>query len=124
MSTNLTELIEKAGIKVGSEYKLAKALGVSTSTMSDWKHGRMTCSPGDRARIAGFAGEDAVQELVRGTIENAKGEVRKAQLEQLLGKLLRPTGAALHSVALGGLSLTFGLSQVHDLLYTMYIMSS
>jgi predicted transcriptional regulator len=95
--SNIAHLIEKAGQNVGSEYKLAKLLGVSTSTVSDWKCSRVPCSPGDRARLAGFAGEDAVQELVRGTIDSAKGQVRKEQLEKLLGKWLHQTGGAVVS---------------------------
>lgn len=115
-------LIDRASAKVGTRYKLAKLLGVSPAQVYDWEAGRKPCPAEDRARIAGFAGEDAVQELVRATIEQAKGEVRKAQLEKLLGKLLHQTGAALHTVAVPIASLTFLMSMGHELLHTMYIM--
>lgn len=108
----ITRLIEKAGSTTGSEYKLAKALGVPQQNISDWKAGRRTCTPADRARLAGFAREDAVQELVRATIESAKG-IKREQLEKVLGKSSRATGAALHTVLLSLVSLTYGLSAIN-----------
>lgn len=109
MSTDqsLIKLIEKAGSIVGSEYKLAKHLGVAQTVLTDWKAGRRTCTPADRARVAGFARENAVQELIRATIESAKG-LKREQLEQLLGKTSRAIGGGLHSVALATISILFG----------------
>ena len=109
MSTDkrLILLIEKAATVVGSEYKLAKEMGIDQQTISGWKAGRRTCTPADRARVAGFAREDAIQELVRATIETAKG-TKKEQLMRVLGKASRQTGAALHGVVLGLTNLTFG----------------
>jgi DNA-binding transcriptional regulator YdaS (Cro superfamily) len=101
-------LIDKAAERVGNPHKLAKALGVASSKVYDWRDGRAPCSPADRARLAGFAGEDAVQELVRATLETARGDVRKDQLQKLLGKSLRAIGVALGSVMLGLTSLTSG----------------
>jgi predicted transcriptional regulator len=101
-------LIDKASNRVGSRIKLAAALGVGTSTVYDWEYGTRTCSPADRARLAGFAGEDAVQELVRATLETARGDVRKDQLQKLLGKSLRAIGVALGTVLLAPISLTSG----------------
>jgi DNA-binding transcriptional regulator YdaS (Cro superfamily) len=111
MSTNerLILLITKAGAIVGSEYKLAKELGIPQSHLSMWKSGTKTCTASDRARLAGFAREDAVQELVRATIEAAKGTKRE-QLQRVLGKLSLQTGAAVHSAVLTVASLTFGLA--------------
>lgn len=100
-------LIDRAGDRVGSKIKLAILLGVASSQVYDWRDGRKPCSPGDRARIAAFAGEDAVQELVRATLETAKGETRKKQLQQALGKLSQATGAVLGIVAVVLASLTF-----------------
>lgn len=108
MSTNLRKLVEKAGKTIGSEYKLAKVLGVPQSLISAWKSGDKPCSPADRVRLAGIANEDAIQELMRATIDSAKGELRRQQLQELLGKLLRPTGGAVHSLVLMATSLTFG----------------
>ena len=104
----LNLLIEKAASIVGSEYKLARALGYPPQTLTAWKAGRRTCTPSDRARLAGFARLDAVQELVRATIEQSKG-VKREQLEKVLGKLSPQTGAVLHSAVLSLVSLTSGL---------------
>lgn len=106
VNTYVSELITRAGAKVGSEYKLAKLMEVHQPVMSQWKSGARTCMPADRARLAAFAGEDAVQELVRATIEQAKEGPKREQLVQVLGKLSRQTGAATVSGLLGLASLT------------------
>ncbi len=116
----LTRLINKAGEKCGSEYRLAKAMEIPQATLCSWKAGTRTCTPSDRARLAGFAREDAIQELVRATIEAAKGTKRE-QLQRVLGKLSRQTGAALDSVLLGLVSLISGLTAWLEY-STMYIM--
>jgi len=107
----LNLLIAKAGSIAGSEYKLAKALGIPQQHLTDWKAGRRTCTPRARALLAACAQEDAVQELVRATIDQAKG-LKREQLMRALGKLSRQTGGALHTVALGLVSLTFGLTML------------
>ena len=101
-------LIEKAAARTGSRIKLATALGVGTSTVYDWERGTKPCSPADRARLAAFAGEDAVQELVRATLETAKGEVRREQLQRVLGKLSQATIGVLGTALLAVTSLTSG----------------
>lgn len=109
---NVAELIERAANRTGSEYKLAKALGIAQQTLSNWKHGRRNCVPADRARIAGFAGEDALQELVRATLEDNAGTVKGEQLQRVLGKSSRQTGAVYVSAMLPLASLTYGTSQL------------
>lgn len=110
MSVNT--LIDRAAEKVGSAYKLSKALGVTPAQVYDWRDGRKPCSPADRARIAGFAAEDPVQELVRATLEKHEGTLRGEQLQQLLGKWSRATGEALSTVAVVACSTAFGMSQI------------
>jgi DNA-binding transcriptional regulator YdaS (Cro superfamily) len=105
---SLILLIEKAGAIAGTEYKLAKALGVPQQVLSDWKAGRRTCVPADRARLAAMAQEDAVQELVRATIQSTEGTLRGEQLATVLGKWLRATGEAKGSVWLSLTSLIYG----------------
>jgi len=113
--THVRQLIEKAGKRVGSEYQLAKALGVPQSHVSGWKSGALPCQPPDRARIAGFAREDAAQELIRATLERHKGTLRGEQLQKLLGKQSHQTGEALNSVLLLVASLTYA-STMNDVL--------
>ncbi len=107
---SLKLLIAKAGAIAGSEYKLAKAMGVPQQVLSNWKAGTKSCSPEDRARLAGFAREDAVQELIRATLEKTAGTLRGEQLYKLLGKSLQATGGATVSALLGVASLTSGIS--------------
>lgn len=103
-------LIDNAAKQVGTRYKLAKSLGVQPGVIYDWEAGRRICSPEDRARLAGFAKEDAVQELVRATLEKTEGTLRGEQLRQVLGKWLHQTGEAMHTVVLGLVSLSFGMT--------------
>jgi predicted transcriptional regulator len=121
-STAVKVLIEKAGANVGSEYRLAKLLGIPQSHVSGWKSGDRTCTPEDRARLAGIAHEDAVQELVRATLEKHAGTRKGEQLTKLLGKSLQAIGGvlALGLLALG--SLTFSrpaeaAPALHDVYY-------
>lgn len=119
-------LIDKAAANVGSRNKLAQALDVNYSVLWEWETGKRTCVAADRARLAGFAGEDAVQELVRATLENAKGERRREQLEKVLGKLSRATGAALGFVALALGNLIFfpsseAMAASYDVYYVEFI---
>lgn len=41
----LEKLIERAAAIAGSEYKVAKALGIPPQQVCDWKAGRRTCGP-------------------------------------------------------------------------------
>ena len=80
----LSLLISKASAIAGSEYKLAKMLGISQTVVSDWKHGRRTCVPEDRAQLAYIAGEDAVQELITAAIEKWEGTEKGERLRTAL----------------------------------------
>lgn len=115
MSTDdrLIFLIDKAVSVVGSEYKVAKLLKMSQANLSAAKAGRRRCTVHHRALLASIAGEDAQQELNAATIEQAPEQVREA-LRQVLGKATRAAGGALHSVALAGFSLIYGLTAWSD----------
>ena len=121
---SLNELIDKAAAAVGSDYKLAKAMGLSRQRVSNWRHGQEKCGMLDRARLAGFAKEDALQELVRAALDETAGTLRGEQLEKVLGKLSQATGAALHIVAAVAISLIFlGMSpkaEAAPALYDVY----
>lgn len=92
-------LIDRAATKCGTRYKLAKALHVPAANVYQWETGSKTCPNDVRVLLAVIAGDDPVQELVRATIETAKGE-RQEMLREALGKSSRQTGGVLHSVAL------------------------
>jgi len=82
----LNLLIDKAKLIAESDYKLAKIMGVAQPVIPMWRSGKRTCSPADRAILAGIAGDDAIQELVKATLEREKGTRRGALLGELLGQ--------------------------------------
>lgn len=79
-------LIESAKLIAGNEQKLAAKLGIPQSHISNWKAGTRKCSPADQAILAGIAGQDAKEELVRATLEREEGTRRGLLLGELLGK--------------------------------------
>lgn len=101
-------LIDTAAKRIGTRYKLAKAMEVTPAQIYNWQTGAKPCSPADRARLAAFAGEDAVQELVRATMETTAGTKRGEQLEAVLGKWLRAIGAESGTVLPSLGSMIFG----------------
>lgn len=105
---SLAALIGKAAELAGSEAKLARAMGIPQSHVTNWKAGTRTCTPEDRARLAGFAREDALQELVRATLEKTAGTLRGEQLRQILGKSLPQIIAGVVFALLVGVSMTSG----------------
>jgi transcriptional regulator with XRE-family HTH domain len=104
-NTEVIRLLDLATARHGfSEYQVAKRLGVPQTHVAAWKAGRRTCVPADVARLAGLAGEDAVQALVRATLEQTAGTPRGEQLWALMGKPLRQIGAASISAVVLALS--------------------
>jgi transcriptional regulator with XRE-family HTH domain len=78
------ELIEAA--KKNNNMKdadLARELGVAYQDLSNWKHGRRTCPPDMRARMAALCGMDPGEALVIGYAEGLS-EQRKEGLRQAL----------------------------------------
>lgn len=108
MQEDLQKLLDKAAEKCGSKSKLARAMGVSPQRVNDWYSGAVNCVPEDRARLAGFAREDALQELVRATLEKTAGTLRGEQLRKLLGKSLPQIIAGIVFALLLGANLTYG----------------
>lgn len=129
---SVVDLIQKAATVVGNEAELARVLGVPQPEISMWKSGARGCTAADRARLAGIAREDAVQELVRATLEKYDGSRRGEQLRQLLGKSLHQIIVGIGIASLLAISLSFGNADAIGavalftiLLYsTMYIMLS
>lgn len=76
------ELIKCAEKHAGSASAVARALGVPTSHLSNWKAGDRTCPPDMRARLAAMAGLDPVAEaleaLAEGLSEQRREGLRKA----------------------------------------------
>jgi hypothetical protein len=95
---SLNELIDQARSIAGSDYRLAKTLGVPPGHVSDWRHGRRTATPADQALMAHIAGLDAVQTLARATVQQYEGKAKGDALMKALGKASLATGAVLGSV--------------------------
>lgn len=93
----LDQLIDKASAKAGSDYALAKMLGVSRSAVSDWRHSRKTCPVGDVALMADLAGLEAEKWVARALVAQYEGTPKGDKLYRVLGKALAATGAVLVS---------------------------
>jgi len=93
----LTQLLDFAKEKSGSDYATAKRLGVSRNLVSDWRAGRKSCSPEDVAQLAAIAELEADKWLIRAVIAKHEGTPKGDRLYLALGKALAATGAALVS---------------------------
>lgn len=93
----LDQLIDLASEAAGSDYKLAKLIETSRSTVSDWRHGRRPCPIGDVALMAQVAGLDANQWIARATVAQYEGTPKGDKLYIALGKALLATGAVIAS---------------------------
>jgi len=82
----LNELIDAAKAIAGSDYQLAKMLGVPRGHVSAWRHGKRTATPEDQALIAGIAGLDAAAWLARATCAKHEGTAKGERLLEVLGK--------------------------------------
>lgn len=91
--SELLTLIEAASGAAGSDYKLAKAISQPSQRISDWRHGRTTCSPEDQALMAAVAGLDPTATLIRATVRKHEGKAKGDLLMKVLGKLSPAIGA-------------------------------
>jgi len=93
----LTQLLDKAKEKTGSDYATAKAIDVPRQHLSNWRSGSRTCTPEDVALLAGVAGLESEKWLIRAVLEKHEGTSKGDRLFKVLGKALAVTGAALAS---------------------------
>lgn len=94
----LNELMDKAKSIAGSDYALAKQLGVSRMKVSNWRHGHQPCPVEDQALIAALAGLDPAEFLVRAVVLKHQGTAKGDRLMKVLGKSSIAIGAVLGSV--------------------------
>lgn len=90
----LIELMDRARSIAGSDYKLAKQIGVTPQTLSNWRHGEKPCPAADVALIAEVAGLDPQEWLSRATLWKYQGTAKGDKLHKALGK----TSAAITGV--------------------------
>jgi transcriptional regulator with XRE-family HTH domain len=77
------ELIDRAQNITGSAAELARQLGVTFQEVSNWRHGRRTCPPDMRARMAALAGLDPIAAMVDGLADGLSDQRRAGFLEAL-----------------------------------------
>lgn len=90
----LNLLIDRAAAIAGSDYAVAKSIGVERQAISNWRHGHKPCPPEMQALMASVAGLDPLQTLARATVQKFEGEKKGDLLMRALGKASRLTGAA------------------------------
>lgn len=88
----LNLLIERAASIAGSEYKIAKSLGIPQSHITGWKHGTRTCSAEDRALLADLAGVDPLPEIAEAMAERWAGKPKGERLREVLTRRLANVG--------------------------------
>ena len=127
-NTELNILIDKASAIAGSDYRLAKMIGMTPQNVSNWRHGQASCSPENRALLAAVAGLDPVAELARATVEKHAGTSKGDMLMKALGKGLLATGVALASAGAAAHQISSMVPSAADLLTraanTMCVMSN
>ncbi len=96
-------LIDKAAAIAGSDYKLAKQLGIGRQTVSNWRHHQAPCPVEMQALLAHIAGLDPISELARAVVRKHEGTAKGDALMKALGKALLATGAALGSAGASAL---------------------
>jgi len=119
MQSFLVELIDLAVKTTGSDTKLAEALLVSKTVVSDWRHGRKRAGAADVALMAHIAGLDADAWAARAVIDSYEGNPKGELLKQALKKAFLATGAAIVS---SGANAAPVINAAHDVLHTMYMM--
>lgn len=78
------ELIERTKKSTGmSDADLARELGIAYQDVSGWKHGRRTCPPDMRARMAAMCGLDPVAEAIEAIAEGLSDTRRSGLLEAI-----------------------------------------
>lgn len=82
----LKELIEKAALIAGSEYKIAKSLAIPQSHITEWKHGTRSCSAEDRALLADLAGVDPFPEIKEAMLDRWAGKPKAEALAKVWAK--------------------------------------
>lgn len=85
------ELIEAAKKATGSDAATAKALGVTYQEVSNWRHGRRTCPPDMRARMAAMCGLDPVAEAIEALAEGLNDANRCQDAERKTNTSARRT---------------------------------
>lgn len=91
----LKQLLDLAAEKAGSDYAVAKALGMHRQQVSNWRTGQRTCTPEDVAQLAAIAGLEPEKWMIRAVLAKYEGTPKGDRLYKALGKSLLATGAVI-----------------------------
>lgn len=86
------KLIALAAEKIGSEYRVAQAIGATQQRLNDWKHHRAPCMPEDRLLLADAAGVDPLPEIREAMLERWEGKPKGERLRAAFAKHLQNVG--------------------------------
>lgn len=79
-------LIAEASARIGSQNRLAKAIGYPVGNVNDWAHGRRPCPIQAQALMAELAGLNAEEVALYALIEGERNPQRRESLLRVLGK--------------------------------------
>lgn len=93
--SQLNLLIDKAAAIAGSDYRLAKNLGVPRQHVSNWRAGCRPCPIGEIVLMADIAGLRPDEWLAREIVAKHEGTEKGARLTEALKKVWEVTGEAV-----------------------------
>lgn len=91
------ELMNKARDQLGSDYKLATALGLPSTRVSAWRVGRQPVPIEYVALMAGIANLEPEKWVIRAMLAQHEGTDKGDRLMKVLGKLLPAIGGVIAS---------------------------
>lgn len=98
-------LIDACKAITGSHAATAKVLGIPREHVAMWRSGARTCTPEDQALLAGIAGFDPAQTLIRATVRKHEGKPKGDLLMKVLGKPSLAIGAVAAIAGLNALEI-------------------
>jgi len=92
-------LIDRAIVKLGTSARVARAIGVSTPALANWRNGKSKLPPERAALLADVTGENALVAASRVMQENADAELATRLQKAFFVALATGAGATLLTFA-------------------------
>jgi transcriptional regulator with XRE-family HTH domain len=86
-------LVHAASARIGSQNRLARALGYTSGNLTEWTKGKRPCPVKAQALMAHMTGLNATEVALWALIESETNPTRQEQLYEALGKGLARAGA-------------------------------
>jgi DNA-binding transcriptional regulator YdaS (Cro superfamily) len=100
--SRVQRLIAEASARIGSQNKLAAALGYDKANVSEWMNGKRSCPVQAQALMADMTGLDGTEVALHAMIQSERNPQRKEQLFRILGKGFRQLGGAALAALFAG----------------------